>query len=161
MSDAFQVIVRDLDYPMLVVTAAEGDNRSGCLVGFSSQCSLDPELYMVMISKTNHTHAVATTAPHLALHFLAADEMGLAELFGQATGDEVDKFALCGWEPGPHGVVVLSGCRRWVCGEVQKRLDAGDHTALLVAPVGGKAEPAWPDQLGFQRVKGLEPGHPA
>jgi flavin reductase (DIM6/NTAB) family NADH-FMN oxidoreductase RutF len=37
--NAFERIVGELDYPMHVVTAAEGDERDGCLVGFLTQCS--------------------------------------------------------------------------------------------------------------------------
>src|SRR5262249_26595638 len=43
-SAAFHAIVDGLEYPMIVVTAADGDERSGCLVGFHSQASIDPPL---------------------------------------------------------------------------------------------------------------------
>src|SRR5688572_5063739 len=38
-----------LDGPMFVVTAAhpESGARAGCLVGFATQCSIDPDLFVV------------------------------------------------------------------------------------------------------------------
>ena len=35
--DAFHSLVADLDYPMFVVTACDGSERAGCLVGFLTQ----------------------------------------------------------------------------------------------------------------------------
>lgn len=150
---------------MLVVTAAAPDpgggrRRSGCLVGFSSQASLDPPLYAVWISAANHTHAVAGAASHLGLHFLARGEEHLARLFGEQTGDAVDKFDRCRWFEGPRGVPVLADCRAWIWGRVLRRWPTGDHTAALVEPLGGSPAAGYV-QLGFQSLRSLEPGHPA
>src|SRR5438128_2042182 len=103
MSDEFQRLVATLDYPMFVVTCAspDGVERSGCLVGFTSQCSIPPPRFMVWISVKNHTFEVARRATHLGVHVLPADDpAGLAELFGGETGDEVDKFERCAWHEG-------------------------------------------------------------
>lgn len=167
MNDAFHAIVARLSYPMLVITAsaATGSDgrmeKSGCLVGFSTQCSLEPPVYAVWVSQVNHTHEVARSASHLGLHFLSQAERGLAELFGEETGDAVDKFARCDWFEGPHGVPVLDGCRNWVCGRVLGRRPTGDHTAFFLDPVAGQAAPDGFANLGFQDVKRLDPGHPA
>ena len=58
---AFQQLVAAVDYPMYVVTAAVPDERerSGCLVGFATQCSMDPPRMIVCLSRTNHTYRVA------------------------------------------------------------------------------------------------------
>lgn len=162
MSDppAFPAIADDLDYPMILVTADDGSSRAGCLVGFWTQCSIEPVRLLVCVSKLNRTHEVVTRAAHLGIHFLAADEGALAELFGGTTGDEVDKFSLCRWRPGPGGVPVVEGCRRWVGARVLDRSDVGDHTAVLVEPGAGRCPP-WPGQLGFSRARRVDPGHPA
>ncbi len=36
---AFESLVGSMDYPMFVVTVNAGGERSGCLVGFVTQCS--------------------------------------------------------------------------------------------------------------------------
>jgi flavin reductase (DIM6/NTAB) family NADH-FMN oxidoreductase RutF len=46
---------------------------------------------------------VVTKAELAVVHFLGRAQLPLAELFGGETGDEVDKFELCEWEPGPGG----------------------------------------------------------
>lgn len=157
---ALHRLADDLDAPMIIVTAVAPDGRrSGCLVGFSTQCSIHPPRVLVCISKANHTLPVATAAPVLALHWLGDDDRRLAELFGGETGDEVDKFERCAWQPGPGGVPVLEGVKGWVAGPVVGRFDVGDHVGFVVeAEVGADEEPS-AGQLGFQAVKNVEPGH--
>lgn len=159
-AEALQSILADLDYPMAVVTTTDGTEQAGCLVGFAAQCSIDPPLVMIWLSKRNHTTRVAARASSLLVHFPSRSDRDLAALFGQETGDEVDKFARCGWEPGPDGLPLLTGCSRWVAGRIVERLDTGDHVGHLLEPVDA-ASGTWSGQLGFQSVKDLEPGHRA
>jgi flavin reductase (DIM6/NTAB) family NADH-FMN oxidoreductase RutF len=148
------------DTPMVIATAlAEDGRRSGCLVGFSTQCSIHPPRMLACISKANHTLEVATAAPVLAVHWLADDDKGLAELFGGETGDEIDKFERCSWQRGPAGVPILDGVKGWVAGPVIGRFDVGDHVAFVVDAEAGTALDPSADELGFQAVKDLEPGH--
>jgi flavin reductase (DIM6/NTAB) family NADH-FMN oxidoreductase RutF len=145
---------------MVVVTALAADGtRSGCLVGFSTQCSIHPPRVLVCISKANHTLPVATAAPVIAVHWLGDDDRGLAELFGGETGDELDKFERCSWRPGPGAIPILDGVKGWVAGPVVGRYDVGDHVAFVVAPEAGSDEDPAADQLGFQAVKDIDPGH--
>ncbi|MDH6565840.1 flavin reductase (DIM6/NTAB) family NADH-FMN oxidoreductase RutF [Streptomyces sp. SAI-117] len=87
------VFIDRLDPDMCVVTAAAGGERAGCLVGFASQCSMEPVRYVVWLSKANRTYRVARTASRLAVHLLTREQRALAELFGGRTGDRTDKFA--------------------------------------------------------------------
>lgn len=159
--EAFEHLVTDLDYPMLVVTAASGGQRGGCLVGFATQSSINPPRLLVCLSRRNHTYRVATSASVLVVHFLAAADVELARLFGEQTGDHADKFTRCEWDPGPAGTPVLRGCRGWVAGSVLQRFRLGDHDGFLLDIVDGEARR--PDQtpLGFSGLPSMTPGHDA
>lgn len=159
-AQAFRDIVGDLTYPMLIVTASDGHDRSGCLVGFSSQSSIDPPRYVVWISKKNHTYGVARRADVLTVHFPSKHQHDLAELFGSRTGDELDKFASIASHVGPHGAVVVDEVARWFVGRITATLDGGDHVGFELLPIAGEMGD-WPDQLSFRDVRDLEPGHPA
>ncbi len=161
MTESFDRLVAALDYPMVVVTAAVNDEHAGCLVGFTTQCSIDPPRWIVCISKANHTHFVAGTASVLVVHVLRKSQRDLADLFGSESGDEIDKFDHCDWSPGPAGTPVLAATD-WFAGQVIERWDAGDHTAHLLdlLPVGSSARSDTP-QLGFQQVRDVDPGHDA
>jgi flavin reductase (DIM6/NTAB) family NADH-FMN oxidoreductase RutF len=159
-TDAFNSLAAVIDYPMLIVTAFNGEERAGCLVGFATQASIEPIRMMVMISKKNHTYRVVTTADELVVHFLGSDDFELAKLFGEETGEQVDKFSRCRWTATPSGSPVLDGTLGWVECSVLSRVDAGDHVGHLVEPVrGGFAGGS--GQLGFQAVRSLNPGHRA
>jgi flavin reductase (DIM6/NTAB) family NADH-FMN oxidoreductase RutF len=156
----FTRLTGDLEYPMLVVTTVADSERAGCLVGFSTQCSIDPARFIVCLSDKNHTFRVAQRAAALAIHFLPAGATDLAHLFGSETGDEVDKFSRCSWHAGPRGLPILDRSERWFAGEILQRCPLGDHWGYLLEPFaahdGGPAA-----TLTFSQVKHLTPGHEA
>lgn len=155
--DAF---VSALDYPMLVVTARAGQERGGCLVGFSTQTSIHPPRLLVCLSKENHTTRVAAGAGYLAVHQLAPDQLELARRFGEHTGDVEDKFRGCRVRDGPHGLPILDECPAYLVGRVLRRLDLGDHVGVLLEPTDVHRERSGA-VLMFQDLPPLDPGHPA
>jgi flavin reductase (DIM6/NTAB) family NADH-FMN oxidoreductase RutF len=160
--DDFATITAGLDYPMYVLTLDAGPpwGRAGCLVGFTTQCSIDPPRFLVCLSKRNRTYRASAGARVVAVHTLGAADRDLAELFGSHTGDDIDKFERCAWRPGPDGVPVLERCPAWFAGEITGRTDLGDHEGLTLAPThvaGGSTEPL----LMFSAVRDLDPGHRA
>jgi len=159
--DGWDAVVDLLDYPMFVVTTRSGDERAGCLVGFSTQASINPPRYLVGLSDKNHTFRVATGADRLAVHVLDRGDRHLAELFGTETGDEVDKFAQCRWQDGPGGVPVLDDAPAWFVGSVVSRHPLGDHVAFLVEPEVAHVREGDLTLLTFAQVRDLDPGHDA
>jgi flavin reductase (DIM6/NTAB) family NADH-FMN oxidoreductase RutF len=160
-ADAFAAVIGSLDPPMIVVTAAVGDERAGCLVGFHSQASIDPERYCVWLSKANHTYRVALLANHLGVHALTEHDRDLAVLFGTRSGDEVDKFTLTDVEDGPEGVPLLPALpHRMVVRKTSLLDDGGDHVCLVTAPVD-VATPGPFTPLRLSAVAHLTPGHEA
>jgi flavin reductase (DIM6/NTAB) family NADH-FMN oxidoreductase RutF len=150
----------ELDYPMFIVTAAAGGERAGCLVGFATQCSIDPLRFIVCLSDKNRTFRVAQEASLLAVHLVPEGADDLARLFGSETGDETDKFERCSWTPGPDGTPVLDECGNWFAGRILDRVDVGDHWAFLLEPLRGADQPGQ-DAFSFQEARWIEPGHEA
>ena len=158
---SFADLVSTTDPPMVIVTMSARGERSGCLVGFSTQCSIHPPRYLVFISNKNHTYRVAASAETLAVHFLdeeTASHRSLAELFGGETGDAVDKFGRCRWHD-VAGAPVLDDCERWFVGRVVERIEPGDHQGLVLEPVEVSAGRAPGDELSFQDARQIDPGH--
>ncbi|GAA3958300.1 flavin reductase family protein [Gordonia caeni] len=160
---AFESLVA-VDRPLYVVTTRSADGPSGCLVGFATQSSIDPPLFFVGISRANHTHGVAAHADHLAVHLIAREHAELARLFGGETGDSVDKFSACRWAEGPHGLPILTDSGVWFAGRIIERIDVGDHTGHLLAPVAGEVRQRDSDLSAWVSLamgEAIEPGHPA
>jgi flavin reductase (DIM6/NTAB) family NADH-FMN oxidoreductase RutF len=147
---------------MLAVTTVSADGqRSGCLVGFATQCSIDPARCLVCISDKNRTYRVLRTASAMALHLVPESGGHIAELFGSETEDETDKFARVAWRPGPEGLPLLDDCPGWFGGRILDRVRLGDHVGHVIEPFGGEdpvQEGGW---FPFSRAKRLEPGHEA
>ena len=159
--EAFDAIMARVDPPLVVVTTTNGRERAGCVVGFHAQSGIDPHSLSVWLSKANHTFRVGTTADLFAVHFLTIADRETAELFGTTTGDEVDKFERCGWQPGPDEVPLLDACPNRVVGRKVALLDTGDdHVCLVLHPVeashAGEFTP-----LRVSDAGGLDAGHEA
>ncbi|HTW02897.1 MAG TPA: flavin reductase [Streptosporangiaceae bacterium] len=146
MSDSFAEIVASTDPALIIVTAAAGGERAGCLVEFHSQSSMAPPRYCVWLSKANYTYRVALHTTHLAIHFLTSADLPLAELFGTQTGDEVDKFAGLSVGSGAGRTPVIERCRnRMVVRRTALLDEGGDHVCMVTEPVdvssGGPFQP--------------------
>lgn len=157
----FGEVAGQLNPAMIVVTTAAAGERSGCLVGFHSQCSIDPPQYAVWISKANHTFGFVEAATYFAVHVLGQDDQPLAELFGGETGDAVDKFAHCSWTEGPGGVPLIDGvASRFVGHKVGVTVGSGDHVCVVLEPIDATAGRVG-EALHLSDEHHLESGHPA
>jgi flavin reductase (DIM6/NTAB) family NADH-FMN oxidoreductase RutF len=160
-SSDFSRLLGPLDPPMVVVTTVAAEERAGCVVGFHAQCSIEPGRYVVWLSKANHTYRVGLRSTDFAVHFLDRSQRGLAELFGTVSGDDVDKFARCRWDPGPGGVPVLAGSSNHFTARRVALLDEGsDHVCVVLEPVDVVTDGAL-DPLRISDVSDLEAGHDA
>ncbi len=160
---SFASVTRLIDPPLYIVTAAAGGEKSGCLVGFATQCSIHPPRFLVCLSVLNHTYGVAQRAEVLGVHLVDADQRDLAAHFGELTGDEQDKFAGLAWHLGEHGAPILDDARAAFEGRVLERIVLGDHVGHLLHPLGEEtaAEAGAYSQLRLSDSAGMQPGHPA
>lgn len=154
----FSKLVSQLDYSLFVITAANGQERAGCLIGFASQVSIHPSRFLACLSVKNRTYRVASEARTLVVHLVPEDADELAQLFGGETGDDTDKFARCEWAPGPDGTPVVTGLRNWFAGRVIERIDFGDHVGFLLEPVKVNQEEKQ-EPFTFRRGRWIDPGH--
>lgn len=159
--ESLDVFFDVVDYPYYVVTVRSPDaDMSGCLAGFVTQCSIDPPNFLVCISKANHTFGIAERSPNMGLHLLGADQAGLARLFGEETGDVLDKFASADWRLGTTGAPLLVESAVSLEGRVLGHFSVGDHEAFLIrgirAVTGGHE-----GLLTHRGAPPMQPGHPA
>ncbi len=160
-ASAFARLVAHVDPAMAVVTTASSGELAGCLIGFHAQCSIDPNRYVVWLSKANHTFRVGVHASSFAVHFLGQEDMELARLFGTTSGDRFDKFRSVDWSPGPRSVPLLEASRNRFAADRVALLDEGsDHVCLVLAPTEVSATDTF-RPLRLSQVEHLQPGHDA
>jgi flavin reductase (DIM6/NTAB) family NADH-FMN oxidoreductase RutF len=156
---SFDQVVGELNYPMYIATTSAAGVNAGCLVGFTTQVSINPPRFLVCLSLKNYTTTVAAAATHLAIHLLRADDAELAQLFGEETGDRTDKLTRCRWSVGPHDVPVLGDAAAWFVGRIEARLEFGDHLGHLLAPEEVELRRPLGSLLSFADVREFDPGH--
>jgi flavin reductase (DIM6/NTAB) family NADH-FMN oxidoreductase RutF len=157
----FEQFVRQLDYPMYVVTTRTEAGPAGCLVGFASEVSIHPPRFLAGLSIRNHTFRAAQHARHLAVHVVSRRHLGLVELFGGRTGDRVPKFDMCAWHAGPCDMPILDDAAGWFVGRIHQRLVLGDHVGHLLEPIAGQSPRGGESLVSLSDVRDLRPGHEA
>lgn len=160
--EAFDRLTAARASAVLIVTAAAPSGPVGCLVGFATQCSIEPRHFLVCLSKANHTwHALAASTPvRLGVHLVPAEAESLARRFAGETGDDVDKFTGLAWTPGRGGVPLLDECPDRFVGVEVDRMDVGDHVAVVCAIESVEAG-APRDVVMVGDLADVTPGNPA
>ena len=154
-------LMGSVDSPLIVVTTSAQGERAGCLVGFHSQASIDPEHYCFWLSKANHTYRVALRSERFAVHFPTTADSELARFFGSRSGSETDKFAGLDFTVTEDGVPLLAALpNRVLVDRITKLDDGSDHFCLTARVLATEAEGGFaalrPSQLGDR-----SPGHSA
>lgn len=158
---SFEDVAELLDYPIFVVTTASDGESAGCLAGFTTQISIDPPRFLVGLSDKNHTYRVAREARRLVVHVLDDESADLARLFGESTGDDLDKFARCSWQAGPDGAPVLTHTPAWFSGPVRAVDKVGDHAAFVIDVDTAEVRRKPARLLKLSDVADFDPGHEA
>lgn len=156
---AFDTLMAATNPVMIVVTTVAADERAGCLVGFHSQSGIDTGHYCVWLSKANHTYRTALRATHFGVHFLTADDLGLAKRFGTRSGEDTDKFA--GLKVSTHdtGVPLLDDCpNRLIVQRLALLDDGADHVCITTRVLDAQAGDGF-TPLRVADVSHLKPGH--
>ncbi|HEY1699387.1 MAG TPA: flavin reductase family protein [Trebonia sp.] len=169
--DAYERVIAPVDPAAVIVTCASGTDRAGCLVTFSSPCSVDPPRYAVWLSHRNRTYHVALEADELLVHMLTHADLPLAEYFGGVSGRREDKFASVPWTD-RDGIPLLGTHGGWLRGRVLSRVPGrgetgGDHTCFVLTPVtvepaaaGPAMSPAATRPLRMSDLRHVSPGQP-
>ena len=101
-------------------------------VGFTANSftsvSLDPPLLLVCPGRHLSRFATFRTTSHFGVSILAEDQEEVSNLFAGGTGD---RFALCHWDEGTHGVPLIAGRAAGFICSTHDRIEAGDHLILI------------------------------
>jgi flavin reductase (DIM6/NTAB) family NADH-FMN oxidoreductase RutF len=162
VDESFEDLMVMLDYPAFVVTTQAAGEPAGCLVGFATQISVEPPRFLVGVAKSSHTFGVASRSQYLAVQVLSRRHRALAELFGNQTGHQINKFDRCSWRAGPQGMPILDDAIAWFVGRTVNWIDAGDHVAYLLEPVATWAPETSDDPLylsDIDDIDDLDGGH--
>lgn len=159
--DVLDTIVACQNAPMMIVTTHHDGVDAGCLVGFHTQCGIDPFRWAVWISRANHTCEIVRHAETVAMHLPEGSDRSLAELFGGQTEHDVEKFERCSFTR-RQGVPVLDEIRTVLLCRVVEIADVdADHLCVVVEPESASSSSGHHVPLRFVDVQDIDPGHDA
>jgi len=135
-------VLRRVDPPLWVVTAAAGGRRGGLVATFVSEASIVPEAPRVVVglARQHHTWDLVEASGAFALHLITADRLAWVWRFGLGRGRDRDKLAGLETRRAATGAPVLEGALGWLDCRVEARLDTGDRTVYLAAVEAGELE---------------------
>ena len=135
-------VYAQLDPPLWIVTAADGDRRGGMIATTVTQASIVSEMprQLITVDKRHNTHALIEASGAFAMHLIDETQLNLVWRFGLQSGRDVDKLADLPFRTGVTGSPLLPEALAWFDCRVDERLDSGDRTCYLAAVVDGRLE---------------------
>lgn len=114
-----------------VVTTRDRDGRCyGLTMNAVTSLSLNPPLLLICLDNESSTLRALEDSNHFCLHFLAADQHSISNLFSTKADD---KFAALPYAIGEFGSPILSGVVAAGECEVVSQYPGGDHTIVVGA----------------------------
>lgn len=130
----------------------EGEPRGFTANSFTS-VSLDPPLVLVCIAHKALGHPVFATSKSFAINILNESQKAASGIFASKAAD---KFASVDWRPGQTGSPVLDGSVACFDCDMERLVDAGDHSILIGRVRDFQHNAAQP--LGYCRGAYVTPG---
>lgn len=130
----------------------EGEPRGFTANSFTS-VSLDPPLVLVCVAHKALGHPVFATSKSFAINVLSEDQKAASGIFASKAAD---KFASVVWQPGQTGSPVLDGSVAFFDCDLERLVEAGDHSILIGRVRAFQQNSAQP--LGYCRGAYVTPG---
>jgi flavin reductase (DIM6/NTAB) family NADH-FMN oxidoreductase RutF len=141
-----------------VVTTLEQPDRGksrpwGTTVNSFTGVSLEPALILVAIGRERSIHPIIDRTRRFAVNILGETSQRLSDCFaGAPSASPREAFCDAEYGLGEAGLPVLAEAIAYVACEVERVIEAGDHTIYIarVVETGTRDEPGWP-LLYFRR----------
>jgi len=113
-----------------VITARDGEERFGLVVGTFTSISLDPPLVGFFPGKGSRTWRKIEQTGSFCANVLSAEQVAVCRNF---TSDIEDKFAEISHGLSPSGLPLIDGIAAWVQCRIQSVQEIGDHYLVVGA----------------------------
>ncbi len=127
-ADDFKTLFRGHPGGVAVITADDGSGPVALTATSVASVSAEPPLLVFSVSAISSAAPVITSAHHVVIHLLDADDLDIAKL-GATSG--IDRFADESlWSRLVTGEPVFHGVRAWVRCAIVQTMDAGGSTIV-------------------------------
>ncbi|MGF0313457.1 flavin reductase [Rhodococcus sp. IEGM1428] len=113
---------------VVVVTAIDGIEPVGMVVGSFTSVSLDPPLVAYLPARTSGSYSRLQGLKHFCVNVLSVEQEHVCRQFSMRG---IDKYAGIGWRAAPSGSPILRDAVAWIDCEVDDVVHAGDHDIVI------------------------------
>jgi flavin reductase (DIM6/NTAB) family NADH-FMN oxidoreductase RutF len=136
-STAFRRLMGNFATGVTVVTSQIDGMYHGMTANAVTSVSLDPLLVLVCVDKRARAHAEIARAGHFGMSMLSARQEDLSNLFASSAPPEQGSLRGVPIRVGKTGVPLIEGAIACLECEIDRLVDAGDHSIFLGRVVDG------------------------
>jgi 3-hydroxy-9,10-secoandrosta-1,3,5(10)-triene-9,17-dione monooxygenase reductase component len=129
-SDQFRQVMAHVPTSVAIVAGIIDSVPKGLSVGTFVPVSLEPPLVGFFVTASSKSWPPIRSSGSFCVSVLGYDQ---AELSARFAMTQTDKFAGVAWRPAPSGNPLLVGAVAWVDCDVDRVVEAGDHTLVIGA----------------------------
>lgn len=134
MSNIDNTALFKLSYGLFVLTAADANKNSGCIINTALQVTQSPLRIAICVNKTNYTHDLIAKSGEFTVSILdQTAPFAVFERFGFCSGRDTDKFA--GFEDyalAENSLPYLAKyANAFISAKVIEQVDCGTHTMFI------------------------------
>ncbi|WEZ85005.1 flavin reductase family protein [Rhizobium sp. 32-5/1] len=131
-ADNLKQALRRLGGGVSIVTAGEGDVRSGATVTSATALSVDPPRMLVSLNRTSSTWPVVERFRHFAVNVVGSEHQGLANRFAGIGGVKgVERYLGTEWTRLASGAPVLEDAVAALDCEVEEAIERHSHVIII------------------------------
>lgn len=123
--------MRQLPFPVTIVTAAIGKDKQGITIGSFTSLSLKPPLISFNVDQEAQIHRLITRATHFAIHFPLPEQSGLCNHFAVSGLSPEEQFGSVDHYRNAYGSPVLKKISTVIQCRAYDKFDAGDHSIIV------------------------------
>jgi flavin reductase (DIM6/NTAB) family NADH-FMN oxidoreductase RutF/nitroreductase len=131
----FRTLMRNVGSSVAVITASLQGTDHGMTATAVCSVSADPAQILIVINRSNRTHAIVAAARRFTVNFLADHQAKYGQRFAEKHPSPFDGVRCT---KGRHGMII-DGCAAFLECHTMTELEVGTHTIFVARVVGGEA----------------------
>lgn len=130
-AEALKAVMRQLPFPVTVVTTSVGKEKRGITIGSFTSLSMDPPLVSFNLDAGAQMHDLVEKITHFSVHFPNPKHADICDHFATPDLSGEEQFEGIDHTRSPYGTPVLNEAGAVIHCRLYNRFEAGDHTIVI------------------------------